>query len=491
MRISEIYKLNRQQNELDFVDIDIDNDMPLFLDPYFLSIRNDRWSISAHRTLANFFQYMLFLFEQNKIDEARYNFRFSEPSETCLGLSKSGTKGKSLGDGDATNLFEYIVNSGVMDTGLVSQVNDIKIFVDNISHDKISDLTTNVIRKHLVRYTQNQCKLHKIQLTNNIATKDYWDVETKSWVNSYEEMLVIDGKAILLVPKSIVCRKKGYVYDSKHYAQHFVLNFLVSEELRLNTSLVHEKKLKNGEIKRSVRKDQTAKKHGVFRKEFLRDFTREYPQYYENFKDNAKINLFSLTNEEILNNHSEEFYEKIIDNLIDGFQQIKKGSKDANKFHEHIIATMTFLFYPDLINPVKELEINEGRKRIDLVYDNAAESGYFFNLATVKEIPSGYIFVECKNYSKDIANPELDQLNGRFSINRGKMGFIVFRSCNDEEALFKRCSDYYRDNKNLIVPIQDKDFIKVLKELKSQNDRNNNYFQYQLLNSLTSKIILA
>ena len=152
---------------------------------------------------------------------------------------------------------------------------------------------------------------------------------------------------------------------------------------------------------------------------------------------------------------------------------------------------MTFLFYPNLINPVKELEIHDGRKRIDLVYDNAAENGYFFNLSTVKDIPSGYIFVECKNYTKDIANPELDQLNGRFSPNRGKMGFMVFRDCNNEKALFKRCSDYYDDNKNLIVPLQDKDFINVLNSLKEEFDRDTNLPQEKMLNLLTKNIILS
>lgn len=35
---------------------------------------------------------------------------------------------------------------------------------------------------------------------------------------------------------------------------------------------------------------------------------------------------------------------------------------------------MNFLFYPSLTNPVKEQEINQGRKRIDLSYNNAQES---------------------------------------------------------------------------------------------------------------------
>ncbi|EOZ2478329.1 hypothetical protein [Listeria monocytogenes] len=202
--------------------------------------------------------------------------------------------------------------------------------------------------------------------------------------------------------------------------------------------------------------------------------------------------MTALTNEELIDNYTNDFYSQIIDSLIYGFKEIKTGSKDANTFHEHIIATMTFLFYPSLINPVKEKEIHDGRKRIDLVYDNAAESGYFFGLSTVKDIPSSYIFVECKNYTKDIANPELDQLNGRFSPNRGKMGFMVFRNCSDETALFQRCSDYYNDNKNLIIPLQDKDFLKVLNQLKVDLDSDvSNSPQEEMLYSLTQKIILS
>lgn len=491
MKISELYNLKRKQNELDFVDIDTENDMPLFLDPYFLSMRSDRWSISAHRTLENFFQYMLSLFNEKRIEEARRNFRFAEPNETCLGLSKSGTKGKSLGNDDATKLFQYIVDSGAIDSGLISHVNDIKIFVDNISHDKISDLTTNVIRKHLIQYTQDQCNLHGIELTKSIATREYWDISSRTWVSSHEDMLVVNDEPILLIPKSIVCRKRGYVYDSSQYARHFVLNFLVSEELRMNTSLVNEKKMKDGRIKPSVVKEEVASKYGAYKKKFLRDFTADHPQYYEQFKENAKNKIKSLTNEDILENYTDDFCLQIIDSLIDGFGKIEKGTRDANKFHEHIIATMTFLFYPNLMNPVKEQEIHEGRKRIDLSFDNAAESGYFFNLATVKDISSSYIFVECKNYSKDIKNPELDQLNGRFSLNRGKMGFMIFRDCNDEATLFKRCSDYYNDNKNLIIPLQDKDFIGVLNTLKDEYNKDSYIPQEKMLNALTKKIILS
>lgn len=491
MRLSEHFKLNRKQNELDFVDIDVDNDMPLFLDPYFLSIRKDRWSQQANATLESFFQYVLAQFQNGDIDEVRRNFKFTEPNETCLGLSKSGVQGKSIGNDDATKLFQYILDSNALNDGLISNVNEIKIFVENISHDKISDLCTNVIRKQLIDYTKTQCDLYNIELESGIATREYWDSENLEWTASYEEMLIINEKPILLIPKSIVCRKQGFYYDSEKYARHFVLNFLVSEEIRINSSLVKRKKLKNGEVKTSVVKEDVAKKHNAYSKKFLRTFTKRHPEYFDSFKKTAKAKISSLSNEDILENYSNEYYFNIIDKLIQGFSEINKGKKDANKFHDHIIACMNFLFYPSLSNPVKEQEIDEGRKRIDLVYNNSAEEGFFFNLPMVKGIPSAYIFIECKNYTKDIANPELDQLNGRFSPNRGKVGFMIFRSCNDEDVLLKRCADYYSANKNLILPMQDRDFIEILTQMRDELIERTNKPQENFLDQLARKIILA
>ena len=47
IKFSEYFKLEKNQLELDFVDVFIDGDIPLFVDPYFISRRNDEWSINA------------------------------------------------------------------------------------------------------------------------------------------------------------------------------------------------------------------------------------------------------------------------------------------------------------------------------------------------------------------------------------------------------------------------------------------------------------
>ena len=39
--------------------------------------------------------------------------------------------------------------------------------------------------------------------------------------------------------------------------------------------------------------------------------------------------------------------------------------------------------------------------------------------------------VECKNYSRDLKNPELEQLSGRFSPRRGQVGIAACRTIED------------------------------------------------------------
>ena len=51
MKISQIYKLNKTQYELDFVDIDPEIDTPLFLDPYYISKCDFDFAITADSSI--------------------------------------------------------------------------------------------------------------------------------------------------------------------------------------------------------------------------------------------------------------------------------------------------------------------------------------------------------------------------------------------------------------------------------------------------------
>jgi hypothetical protein len=123
------------------------------------------------------------------------------------------------------------------------------------------------------------------------------------------------------------------------------------------------------------------------------------------------------------------------------------------------------------VSPEVEQEINQGRKRIDLIFDNAAETGFFHRLHTTYDTPSQFIMVECKNYRREMANPELDQMIGRLSPNRGKFGLIVCRSLEDENLFLQRCADSYVAHHGIILPITDASLVDILTRLRAGENR--------------------
>lgn len=460
MKISKIFKLNKTQYELDFVDVDIDKDNPLFLDPFFISTRNDTWSIEATRTIRSFFQYIIDLINNGQSDIARKIFvNLNEPNETCLGFSRGLPRGNGVGNDNADKIFDSLLTSKAVETGLVEDLEDSAIFIDGISRDKVSDATTNILRKNLIEYTINQCNLWGIPLTQNVASGFFWNSSLKKWDQSFSDKLIIDSKAYLLIPKIAVSFYKEYI-DRKYY-QHFVLNYLQGEHLARNSSLVQYRQLKDGSLEKYVTKKDIEDKDTPFSKSTLRDFTQRHPEIFQEFKKEKAETVTPIDNEKI----SDISLSEVVDYLLKSLENIPPGNESASKYHHLMIGILELIFYPNLTNPVKEKEINNGRKRIDISFDNSATSGFFYRMHKTHEIVSRYIFVECKNYSDDPSNPELDQLAGRFSVNSGKFGILVCRSISDKDLMKNRCIDLWKQKNELIIALCDDDIKSLLEQL--------------------------
>lgn len=458
MRVSKKFSLGRSQFELDFIDIDVNKDTPLFIDPYFLSIRKDKWSTDASRTLKSFFETFIHLIRTGKESEARNLFSFlHEPNETRLGLSKGKPRGNGMGDGDADKLFESIKTSKAVNSGLVEDLEDFKFFIPGIGKDKISDMSTNIIRRHLLDYTKQQCTLWGIPLKKNINVGYWWDRKTKKWVTDFDESLVINNKLTLLVPKGIVSFCKHTTADK--YFNSFVLEFLQNEHLRMGSIFVKHRV----DGTPYVTKQDLKEKFVTYSKEYLLEFSEKHPDVFNDYKDWIKKHTISLKNEELDENLNRI---QIVDFLLQKLATTLPGPEQASAYHRLTVGILELLLYPNISAPSVEHEVNSGRKRIDILFENSAENGFFYNLHMIHKYPCQYIFVECKNYNKDIKNPELDQLSGRFSPNKGKFGMLLCREVSNENLFMERCADTLKDDRGLIIPITDDDLKTALNKYK-------------------------
>ena len=94
MRISKKFNLGKTQNELDFIDIDINKDMPLFIDPYRISKLSGPFIDEANGIINNYFSYLTELLASGDYENARKIFtHLNEVNETCLGYSAKKPRG--------------------------------------------------------------------------------------------------------------------------------------------------------------------------------------------------------------------------------------------------------------------------------------------------------------------------------------------------------------------------------------------------------------
>src|SRR5271168_1430287 len=185
---SDVFNLDKTQPELDFVDVSLNTDNRLFVDPFALSQKADRWSQDAHNTVVSYFQAIIDSIrggDENRAKELLSHLR--EPNETRLGYSKRRVQGAGIGDMQAEDLFDALSESTAVQTGFINSLEESELMIEGISFDKISDLTTNIVRGELAAYTVEQCALHNVA-TQQVAMPACFNTDLMDWEERYLQL---------------------------------------------------------------------------------------------------------------------------------------------------------------------------------------------------------------------------------------------------------------------------------------------------------------
>lgn len=452
-KVSVIFGLSNSQAELDFVDIDTATDTPLYLDPYAIQIRDDEWSEKCGDRIRSFFNEVLDALRNNNMERAYHLLgHLHEPNETFLGQSTGRPRGRGVGTDKAEQLADALINSRAFTTGMLSDVSEAELFIRNVGPDTISDLTTNILRGPLADYTKEQCDLHGIATQQVNSLGPIWNPVRNNWEAHTLELPVYQGRPILLVPKFSVRQRTSL--DSQEFWNHHMIEFLRQEYLASGSSLIHV--FRDGTP--HVYKNVVQERH-PFIKDDLADFVRQHPQVLDMYK-NLKGAKGPLEPDDLEEGFDERAFALA---LIDRLGHVDTGNDAASEYHSITMGICTFLFYPGLICPIKEQEIHQGRKRIDIKYTNSSETRFFSAMLQAPQTRAISVSVECKNYrQKEINNPELDQLSGRFGHQRGFFGILLCRSMDNRDRILDKCRDTVQDGRGFMLVFEDADIVEML-----------------------------
>jgi hypothetical protein len=295
--------------DLDFVDIDIENDTALFIEPTLIESIDDDWYKECTTLINNFFDSLFTEYRnRNKTRILQLLDCAHEPNETRLGWGDKDSTRKWGHGNTADNLhdvFKEIIKANLLENGLIDNPMDLCVFVHDFAEDGMSDLVTNIIREKLNEFTLKQFDKYGIMLDDDpIPIGKAWCIESQSWEDVVTKSIVIKGRPLLLVPKNIVRQK--YIYSIDQYMNRKILEHRQKYHVDNDTQLAIHRVNKYGDTiickpsKKAIRKEEIG---DVPIKDYARDYTIKNMSLIEEYRDEVRqktrLGQYILRDEEL------------------------------------------------------------------------------------------------------------------------------------------------------------------------------------------------
>lgn len=280
--------------------ISLINDLPLFIDPFLIFNSPNKDYQRLHREIL---KYVAFLRDQSvakHVNEGllRGWYCFPEIKQTWLGFSKIGNGGRGPGMEFARALDQNMVEVFAdFDKQLVSKsphLEKLCLIKENIGRDNISDFVTNLIKEHLLKYTETFAREHisPAFIKKCPVAHVEFNYETATWITKTYELPVFNDDYVLLTPKNLLTKddtwiNKADLYEKFQEIVASVPNVQLRSQLNFyfNSNLPRPKKNKKGKEIKPTKKEVAYAINEVIKKNpQILDF---YLKYKEDRGDEA------------------------------------------------------------------------------------------------------------------------------------------------------------------------------------------------------------
>lgn len=220
VNISEEWNLGfKGHANFDFVDVVINDDNELFIDPCLIELYDNEIGQSMKRKISSYMNQLIEAYKTNNDTSKKYLLKCAkEPNATKLGYG-NGYNGKgNTVDGLIKDFqpLEKLLDS----ISTINKIQDLSIFLPGFAEDGMSDLLTNILHKDLSEFTDEQMKKYGIESNGTISFL-YWDDQKCAWSQTIKKGYLINGKEFMLVPKQIV--RKKYLFSTGQYFMRIIV----------------------------------------------------------------------------------------------------------------------------------------------------------------------------------------------------------------------------------------------------------------------------
>lgn len=198
----------------DWFDPILNLDTKLFIDPILLKDNKNINFQKSYNQIIEFFEHAYKTAASSSRSKTDMQYRllknqlvFPEVQELCLGYSNESIAGAGSGSGFAQKILDSIFLSIKLGIEDPSNFERISLFNKGIANDRISDITGNIIKADLIRYTQNICRNLEIPMQEFYIKHHSYSIENRRWNNISVQLPqnpFFKRRPVILVPKSLL-----------------------------------------------------------------------------------------------------------------------------------------------------------------------------------------------------------------------------------------------------------------------------------------------
>lgn len=430
-RLTDYHHVHIPQSELDFAIPFLDEDIPLYVDPFLMWKSPSMQDKALHGALLSAFNHLGQLARDGRRSDAIQQLvAASECDEVGLGTSKSRT-GKRFGPklaGEILALFERIEQYRRFG---VRHIEEVQLLVAGVNKDRISDLACSFLKSFLIDFTHQECSAVGIPM-QEIRVPDVYDMTTNRFEAATTALPVHPdhGTPILLVPKRWL-RHVPWINFDTYFLRHCPQDDIAHEGEQIDRVKVLTYNRDNyGVVESFVRE-----------RERTREDCANDPLFMQIPVLSAKRRFATVR----------------------GLPTGKTDGADR-KYEDHIAALFASLFYPQLDFAQAQSRTDSGVSIRDLVFYNSRTNEF------LKEIMDDYgsrqIVMEMKNVEK-VDRVHIDQLNRYLHAELGSFGVLVTRN-ELSRAQQKRVVDLWSGQRKAIVTLTDADVEQMVELFESR-----------------------
>lgn len=204
------------------LDIALLTDLPLFVDPFLLFNSEKAEYQKLHHQIIDYLLFLKDMTARGNLNSGLLKewFVFSEVKQNWLGYSEVGNEGRGLGMkfavGLARSLDRVLSGFGSEKVTSGSHLEKLTLIHEGIGKDSISDFTTNLIKDHLIDYTEEFARQHleAHQVRHVGVERARFNYKTRTWQGRHATLPWFSGDYVLLTPRDILVKDDTWINSS-------------------------------------------------------------------------------------------------------------------------------------------------------------------------------------------------------------------------------------------------------------------------------------